>query len=151
MVARLLPLPPGEGRGEGVLERRTEVIHARHLRHVATPAERVLWPALHSRGLVKAKFRRQVPCGPYILDYAVLAAKLAIEIDGESHFVGAGPARDAVRNAWLAAQGWRVLRFTNLEVLGNLDGVLQTIAATLADRPPHPDPLPKGEGAGAEG
>ena len=146
MVARLLPLPPGEGRGEGVLERRTEVTRARDLRRDTTPAERVLWQALRSCALNGTKFRRQVPCGRYILDYAVLSAKLAIEIDGESHFIANGPARDAERTAWLAAQGWRVLRFTNPAVLSNLDGVLQTIAAALVERPPHPNPLPKGEG-----
>ena len=149
MVARLLPLPLGEGRGEGVLGHRTEVIHARSLRRSATPAERMLWPALRSRTLSGAKFRRQVPCDAYILDYAVLSSKLAVEIDGESHFVGDGPARDAQREAWLATQGWRLFRFTNLEVLGNLDGVLQTIELALADRPPHPNPLPEGEGAGS--
>ena len=146
MVARLLPLPPGEGRGDGVLGRRTEVIRARNLRRDTTPAERVLWQALRSRTLNGTKFRRQVPCGRYILDYAVLSAKLAIEVDGGSHFVADGPARDAERTAWPAAQGWRVLRFTNPDVLSNVDGVLQTIASTLAERPPHPGPLPEGEG-----
>ena len=149
MVSHLLPLPPGEGRGEGVLGRRTEVTHARSLRQSATPAEKVLWSAFRSRILSGAKFRRQVPCGRYVLDYAVLASKLVIEVDGESHFVGDGPARDAERDAWLAVQGWQVLRFTNPEVVGNLDGVLQTIASALADRPPPPDPLPEGEGAGS--
>ena len=81
------------------------------------------------------------------MDYAVLLAKLAVEVDGEGHCTGDGPARDAMRDLWLTAQGWRVLRFTNPEVLGNLDGVLQNIAAALADRPPHPGPLPEGEGA----
>ena len=148
MVARLLPLPPGEGRGEGVFESRTEVIRARALRRSATPAERKLWPALRSRILGGAKFRRQVPCGRYILDYAAIAVKLVVEVDGEGHATGDGPARDAVRDAWLAAQSWRVLRFTNREVLGNLDGVLQTIGAALCGFP-HPGPLPEGEGEAA--
>ncbi|MGI4950943.1 MAG: endonuclease domain-containing protein [Janthinobacterium lividum] len=119
---------------------------ARDLRRDTTPAERVLWQVLRRRALDGAKFRRQVPCGRYILDYAALSAKLAIEVDGESHFVADGPARDAERTAWLAAQGWRVLRFTNPDVLSNLDGVLQTVAAAVAERPPHPNPLPEGKG-----
>ncbi len=147
MVARLLPLPPGEGRGEGVFERRTEITHARTLRRDSTPAERTLWRAIRNGGLNGAKFRRQVPWGRYILDYAVLSAKLAVEVDGESHYTGDGPARDAVRDAWLNAQYWQVLRFTNPEILSNLDGVLQAISAALAERPPHPNPLPQGEGA----
>ena len=125
---------------------RTEVMRARDLRRDTTPAEQLLWRALRSRALNGAKFRRQVPCGRYILDYAVLSAKLAVEVDGESHYTADGPARDAERDTWLAAQGWQVLRFTNPDVLSNLDGVLKTITAALAARPPHPNPLPEGEG-----
>ncbi len=143
--ALLLPLPPGEGRGEGGGKNRIETKYARALRRNATPAERMLWPALRNQALEGAKFRRQYPCGPYILDYAAVGAKLAIEVDGESHAVGDGPVRDARRDGWLGAQGWRVLRFTNREVLGNLDGVLQTISSALLGFP-HPGPLPEGEG-----
>ncbi len=80
----LLPLPPGEGRGEGGGKHRTETKHARALRRNATPAERKLWPALRNQALEGAKFRRQYPCGPYILDYAAVGAKLAIEVDGSN-------------------------------------------------------------------
>ena len=128
------------------MRHRTEVIRARNLHRDATPAERALWRSLRSRTLERVKFRRQVPCGRYILDYAVLSGKLAVEVDGESHPTGGGPARDAERDAWFATQGWRVLRFTNPEVLSNLDGVLQAISTALAERPPHPNPLPQGEG-----
>ena len=145
MVARLLPLPPGEGRGEGSGRNRTETKKARSLRRNATPAELRLWPNLRNQALLGMKFRRQFPCGAYILDYAAVAAKLAIEVDGDSHFVDDGPARDAERDRWLSAQGWRVLRFTNPEVLGNLGGVLQTVASALRGLP-HPNPLPEGEG-----
>ena len=147
-AALLLPLPPGEGRSGGSGKNRTETKHARTLRRDATPAERKLWPALRNRALGGAKFRRQWPCGRYILDYAAVGARLAIEVDGESHAVGDGPARDAIRDAWLEGQGWRMLRFTNREVLGKLDGVLQTISAALLGFP-HPGPLPEGEGEAA--
>ena len=143
----LLPLPPGEGRGEGSGKNRTETKHARALRRNATPAERKLWPALRNQALGGAKFRRQYPCGPYILDYAAVGAKLAIEVDGESHALGDGPARDARRDDWLTAQGWRMLRFTNRGVLGNLDGVLQTIGAALRGGGPPRPPPPRGGAA----
>ncbi len=78
-----------------------------------------------------------------MLDFAFVASRLVIEIDGETHALPAQIASDAARDTWLRKQGWRVLRFTNRDVLGNLEGVLITIASTLA---PHPGPLPKGEG-----
>jgi very-short-patch-repair endonuclease len=89
--------------------------------------------------------RRQVAYGPYVLDFAVLAAKLAIEVDGESHTTDHGLAHDVERTAWLELRGWRVIRFTNAEVLGNLEGVLTTLMAVLVGDP-HPGPLPTGEG-----
>ncbi len=145
MVARLLPLPPGEGRGEGSGKNRTETKIARALRRSATLAEVKLWLALWNGALNGTKFRRQFPCGAYILDLAAVSARLAVEVDGESHYTANGPARDAERDAWLETQGWRVLRFTNPEVLGNLDGVLETIRRALRGFP-HPNPLPEGEG-----
>jgi very-short-patch-repair endonuclease len=96
------------------------------------------------------KARRQFACGPWILDFAFWGAHLAVEIDGDTHATPEGIAWDARRAAWLAAHGWGVLRFTNPEVLENLEGVLEAIAAALnARRSPHPDPLPEGEGGSA--
>jgi very-short-patch-repair endonuclease len=139
------PLPPGKGRGEGLNQPRPRIKQARKLRRNATPAERKLWPLLRSRSLVRTKFRRQYPCGPYVLDFADFWAKLAIELDGDTHATDSGLARDARRSAWLASQGWRVLRFSNRDVFADTDGVLQTIAAALGEAP-HPGPLPGGEG-----
>ena len=150
MTGRLPPLPPaGEGRGEGQATRASlDITRARALRHQATPAEVVLWVKLRDRSLANAKFRRQVPAGPYILDFAAKSHRLIIEVDGETHAVGDRPARDARRDTWLKGKGWRVLRFTNREVLGNLDGVLQVLMMALVAGP-HPDPLPQvGEGEG---
>ena len=137
------PLPPGEGRGEGYRKHYPNVTNARTLRRDATPAERKLWRGLRN-GALEGKVRRQYPCGAYILDFAFFEQKLAIEVDGDSHAMGDGPVRDACRGVWLVGQGWRVLRFTNREALGNLDGVLRAIATVLHS--PHPDPLPGGEG-----
>ncbi len=142
----LLPLPLREGRGEGKSKNRTETKKARALRRSTTLAEVKLWLAVRNGALEGAKFRRQFPCGAYILDLAAVGMRLAIEIDGESHFTGDGPARDAERDAWLEGQGWQVLRFTNPEVLRNLEGVLETIRSALRGFP-HPNPLPQGEGA----
>ncbi|HEY0205657.1 MAG TPA: DUF559 domain-containing protein [Acetobacteraceae bacterium] len=141
----LLPLPPGEGRGEGSGKNRTETKRARALRRSATPAEIKLWLALRNDALDGTKFRRQFPCGAYILDLAAVSARLAVEVDGESHFIADGPARDAERGAWLKTQGWQVLRFTNPEVLGNLEGVLETIREALRGFP-SPQPSPGGRG-----
>jgi len=143
MSKDLPPRPPGEGRGEGTRKHYVDVTQARMLRRDATPAERKLWPLLRSRTL-GTKMRRQHPCGPYILDFACIEKKLAVELDGDTHAIGDGPARDARRNAWLNGQGWRVLRFSNREVFANTDGVLHAIAVAL--QCPHPDPLPGGEG-----
>ena len=138
-----LPLLLGEGRGEGGRKRRSDVGRARALRRGATPAERKLWPLLRN-GLLGAKVRRQHPCGSYVLDFAFFEHQLVVELDGDTHATGDGPLRDARRDAWLAGQGWRVLRFSNREIFANMDGVLSAIAAAL--HRPHPDPLPGGEG-----
>jgi very-short-patch-repair endonuclease len=93
-----------------------------------TPAERLLWRALREAPL-GIRVRRQVPLGPFIADFYIPAAKLAIEVDGATHD---DPAADAARDAWFAAHGARVLRVTNDEVKRNLDGVLSAITGLLS-------------------
>ncbi len=109
-----------------------------------------MWQELRGRGLQGIRVKRQVPFGPFILDFAVPEERLAIEVDGETHGSASGMVRDARRDEFLTSRGWSVLRFTNREVLTNLAGVLEVIAGA-AGRDPHPDPLPQaGEGvAGA--
>lgn len=107
---------------------------ARKLRRNQTPAERRLWYLLRDRRLGNAKFRRQVPVGPYIADFLCVVSRLIVEIDGGRH---ASSTRDAVRDAWLAAHGWRVVRFWNGDVLGNPVGVCDAILDALT-----PDPSP---------
>ncbi|WP_395828588.1 endonuclease domain-containing protein [Elstera sp.] len=123
-------------------------VTARHLRQTMTDAERRPWSALRERQLGGWKFRRQHPIGPYILDFACLEKNLAIEADGGQH---AGSDHDRQRTAWLAQQGWRVIRFWNNDILQNTEGVLIEILRVLKNIPepkqaPHPSPLPKGEG-----
>jgi very-short-patch-repair endonuclease len=88
--------------------------------------EVILWEQLRLRP-GGHKFRRQHPAGPYVLDFACISARLAIEIDGLAHERGANPHRDACRDEWLANQGFSTLRFSARDVLDNLDGVVTAI------------------------
>jgi very-short-patch-repair endonuclease len=105
---------------------------ARHLRRGATDAETALWYQLRSRRLNGYKFVRQEPIGPYTVDLICRERRLVVELDGGQH---ADNARDVARDKWLVDRKYRVLRFWNNDVLGNLAGVLETIA----EAPPHPD------------
>jgi very-short-patch-repair endonuclease len=110
---------------------------ARGLRRDSTIAEARLWNRLRDRAVANCNFVRQEPIGPYVVDFVCRARRLVIEVDGGQH---ATDPRDAVRDRWLNEHRYRVLRFWNNEVLQNIDGVLQTIAAALdAATPPHPD------------
>lgn len=103
--------------------------HARPLRRAMTDAEKTLWEALRNRQLDGRKFRRQMTIGPYIADFACIAARLIIELDGGQHTTSA---TDTRRTARLEAQGWHVLRYWNHDVLENLEGVLAAITAALS-------------------
>jgi len=110
---------------------------ARRLRANSTKAELRLWRQLCSRSLCGHKFVRQEPIGPYIVDFVCREQRLVIEVDGGQH---AADTLDVIRDRWLAEHRYSVLRFWNNDVLGNMEGVLETIAAALpADSPPHPD------------
>jgi very-short-patch-repair endonuclease len=93
-----------------------------------TDAEKRLWWMLRSRQLDGFKFRRQHPFGPYILDFACIEHRMAVEADGGQH---ADNADDDRRTEWLAARNWRVLRFWNNDILTNTQGVLETILREL--------------------
>jgi very-short-patch-repair endonuclease len=114
-----------------------------------TDAERIVWYALRAHRL-GASFRRQTPIGPYVVDFVCHAAKLIIEVDGGQHFEPKQIAHDVRRRAYLAAQGFHVLRFSNLDVVRNKSGVLETIALALGrSASPLPNPPPQaGEGTG---
>jgi len=101
---------------------------AKKLRSDMTDAERRLWYLLRGHRFGGFKFKRQVPVGPYIVDFACLGRGLVVEVDGGQH---AESAKDRIRDAWLNTQGLCVLRFWNHDVLGNTAGVLQTIMTTL--------------------
>jgi very-short-patch-repair endonuclease len=117
---------------------------ARTLRRNMTEAERQLWQLLRSRQMTGYKFRRQVPLGRFIADFASHEARLIVEIDGGQH--NPSSPREVERTMFLQNEGYRVLRFWNNEVLANLAGVYDTIAGAL-DKPPPPKPSPiQGEG-----
>ncbi|MEO5707658.1 MAG: DUF559 domain-containing protein [Alteraurantiacibacter sp.] len=101
---------------------------ARELRKAATPAERLLWQYL-SRSQTGTKFSRQMPVGPYFADFLSRELKLVVECDGISH--DRDPASDAIRDQWLRQNGYKVLRFTNADVLGNVEGVAQMVASEV--------------------
>ena len=105
---------------------------AQALRKAMTKEERRLWyEYLHN---YPVRFRRQVTCGNYILDFYCAAAKLAIELDGSQHYEPAGQVYDARRNAYLEQQGICVLRFSNSDVMNQLRGVCEAIDAAVKTR-----------------
>ena len=96
------------------------------MRQAPTDAERRLWQLLRGRRLTALKFRRQVPLGRYIVDFVCFEHRLIVEADGSQH---AESLRDAVRDAWLGAQGYTIVRFWNHEILTNPSSVQDTILA----------------------
>jgi very-short-patch-repair endonuclease len=125
---------------------------AKQLRQTMTRAETLLWRYVKAGRIDGLGFRRQVPIRNYIADFACFSAKLIIELDGESHDFEERQKTDRRRDAFFVSEGFRVLRFTNEQVMSNLEGVVETIrqAASSSARglPPSP-PLPhKGGGSG---
>jgi very-short-patch-repair endonuclease len=109
----------------------TTLARARELRSTSTAAESKLWQHLRNRQLNKTKFARQEPIGPYIADFVCRTQKLVIEIDGATHETPDEMVHDAARTAFLVEQGYRVIRFKNEEVFGDLSPVLDIISKNL--------------------
>jgi very-short-patch-repair endonuclease len=147
---------------------------ARRLRANTTGAEDILWRHLRRSPVLGTHFRRQVPIGRYVVDFACLATRLIVEVDGSQHAEGPVAESDKERTRWLEAEGYRVLRFWNNDITQNIDGVLEAIhsaisptmlidepikharrrdwtapsAATPPRRASRADPPPVGEGEG---
>jgi very-short-patch-repair endonuclease len=113
---------------------------ARRLRRDQTEAERRLWTRLRARQLCGAKFRRQYPVGPFIVDFCCFEHRLVVELDGGQH--ATQTAADQRRSAFLRSLGYRVLRFWDNEAMEDIDAVLQQILQALDDSNPAPDPSP---------
>jgi len=107
---------------------------ARSLRRQDTRAEAHLWNALRAHRLGGWKWKRQLPFGPFFLDFACVEACVVVEVDGGQH--AEQLAYDARRTTFLGASGWRVLRFWNAQVLTHRDDVcLAILDACGGDRP----------------
>lgn len=107
---------------------------ARKMRKEPTPAERRLWQLLRNRRLVGFKFRRQHPFGPYVLDSYCPAARLVIELDGDTHADPAAQEQGARRTEYLERRGLKVLRFWNVELAENDEGVVWRILDECTQR-----------------
>ena len=125
---------------------------AKRLRRETTRAETLLWRHLKADRLGGIGFRRQSPIGNYIADFVAHACKLVIEVDGESHDFEERIRHDERRDQWFASRGYRVLRFSNDDVMKNLEGVLLAISQVAEQAAPLSLTLPrKGGGNPATG
>lgn len=115
---------------------------ARSLRRAMTDAEQRLWQYLRAGRLAGFKFRRQHPVPPYVMDFCCVEAGVVVELDGSQHNAQV----DAGRTRYLQAQGWRVVRYWNNEVLLQTGEVLEEIERITRSRTLSPTPLPEGEG-----
>jgi len=143
-----LPLPPGEGWGEGKKKPGLPediLKNARDLCRNQTDAEQLMWALLRDRRLLNKKFRRQHPIDRYVLDFYCHDEKLAIEIDGGQHNEEKNRHYDEKRAGFLTEQGIRILRFWNHQVLQETESVMQAVYDALQVEDPHPNPLPAGE------
>ena len=115
---------------------------AKRMRRESTDAERKLWSILRAKRLVGWKFKRQLQLDFYIVDFVCFSARLIVEADGSQH---AENVADEARTSYLEDQGFRVLRFWNIDILNNPDGVATAILAALETPLPNPSPA-RGEG-----
>ena len=100
---------------------------AKNLRANTTAAEDILWRHLRRLEIKGSHFRRQVPIGPYVADFACLKERLIIEGDGSQHGEDDNSRRDEVRTRWLNSEGYRVMRFWNNDVMSNTESVMEAI------------------------
>ena len=121
---------------------------ARRLRVNQTDAETVLWNRLRNRQIEGYKFVRQQPINGHICNFVCRERSLVVEVDGGQHNESTD---DVVRDRWLADEGYRVLRFWNNDVLGNIEGVLSQIQSEIRGESPSPRPSPReGRGEGED-
>lgn len=126
----------GEGLGGGEKDRQMVIdpkiaTIAKNLRKRTTEAENLLWRRLRGKQIEGFKFRRQEPIGSYIVDFVCFEKKIIVELDGSQHAQEVQKENDSERTEWLEKEGFKVLRFWNNEVSGNIEGVLETIRKGL--------------------
>src|SRR5579872_6036041 len=127
----------------------TQRARAKQLRRAMTRAETLLWRHLKAHRLAALGFRRQSPMGNYIADFVAHSRKLVVEVDGESHDFESRLRHDERRDQWFASRGYRVLRFTNDDVMRNLEGVVLAIGQAAEQAAPPSLALPR-KGGGNE-
>src|SRR5450631_3819422 len=124
---------------------------AKQLRQAVTRAETLLWRYPKANRIDGLGFRRQVPIRNYIADFICMTAKIGVELDGESHDFEERQQADRSRDAFFVSEGFQVLRFTNEQVMSNLEGAVETIRQAATDRlrglPPSPALPHKGGGS----
>jgi very-short-patch-repair endonuclease len=114
--------------------KRTSIVpdeHVKFLRHHQTCAEHRLWLQIRSKRIASHRFRRQVRLDRYVADFVCFSLRLIIEVDGPSHELTVG--QDEIRTRRLEAQGYRIIRFSNEQVMRELDSVVETIRAVIAE------------------
>jgi very-short-patch-repair endonuclease len=122
---------------------------AKQLRRTMTRAETLLWRHLKAHRLERLGFRRQSPMGNYVADFVAHSCKLVVEVDGESHDFEERIRHDEERDRWFMSRGYRVLRFTNDDVMRNLEGVAFTILQAAEQAAPPSLALPRKGGGNA--
>ncbi len=105
------------------------------MRREMTKAETVLWTRLREANRHGFKFRRQHLIAPYIADFVHIKGRLVIEIDGETHGTEEQREYDRRREAHMSVRGWNIIRFHNVDVYENVDGIVEQLARRLG---PHP-------------
>ncbi|MGB3615302.1 MAG: endonuclease domain-containing protein, partial [Elainellaceae cyanobacterium] len=103
------------------------------LRSNMPPAEKILWDRIRARQIENCKFRRQYSIGPFVTDFYAPELKLAIELDGESHFVEDAQTYDQERDAFLISKGSTIIRVANEQIYQDLDSVLVAIAQRVKE------------------
>jgi 5-methyltetrahydrofolate--homocysteine methyltransferase len=157
------PTPPREGLNTVTASTEANAYHradpmlygllkdfVKKIRINSTEAENVLWQCLRGKKLEEYKFRRQHIIGSYIADFICLSKKLIVEVDGLIHQLPENQVSDVERTAWLNDQGFEVIRFTNDEVLGNVDDVLEKVLSRLKASSSEAFAIPPSGGRGAD-
>jgi very-short-patch-repair endonuclease len=120
--------------------KRNNIARCRNFRRTQTDAEKKLWSILRNRQLTGVKFRRQFSLGKYILAFYSPEYKLGLEADGGQHYEYSGKQRDKIRTEELSRLGVKILRFSDLDILNNIEGTWEVIQGVLEQKKVSPSP-----------
>ncbi|MBV6623096.1 MAG: DUF559 domain-containing protein [Rivularia sp. (in: Bacteria)] len=116
-----------------IYNKKLEKEKRRKLRQNIVKTEKIIWHKIRNRQIEDCKFRRQYSVYKFVIDFYSPILKLAIEIDGESHFQEGAAEYDRERQNYIESLGITFVRFTNNDVYENLDGVLESIALKVRE------------------